>query len=168
MYEYLEVPTAVTMCPRRRSAGCTSLRTSLRSGAAAIAGCAELTDSEAVLPELDEVGERLRPVAHERAAGVGAALRIPELAVAVGDVGVAACPEHEDRNPLVHRVTLVQKQGSVKDLQAKIMEHAMAGEAPPPELLEQMKVAKQRLEDFQQGGGQEVKAHLIIAESALN
>ena len=88
MYEYLEVPTAVTMCLRRRSAGCTSLRTSLRSGAAAIAGCAELTDSEAVLPELDEVGERLRPVAHERAAGVGAALRIPELADAVGDVGV--------------------------------------------------------------------------------
>ena len=97
------------MCPRRRSAGRTSLRTSLRSGAAAIAGCAELTDSEAVLPELDEVGERLRPVAHERAAGVGAALRIPELAVAVGDVGVAACPEHEDRNPLVHRVALCSR-----------------------------------------------------------
>ena len=49
-------------------------------------------------------------------------------------------------------------ESAVKDLQAKIMEHAMAGEAPPPELLEQMKVAKQRLEDFQQGGGQEVKA----------
>jgi len=30
------------------------------------------------------------------------------------------------------------------------MEHAMAGEAPPPELLEQMKAAKQRLEGFQQ------------------
>ena len=49
-------------------------------------------------------------------------------------------------------------ESAVKDLQAKIMEHAMAGGAPPPELLEQMKVAKQRLEDFQQGGGQEVKA----------
>ena len=41
-------------------------------------------------------------------------------------------------------------ESAVKDLQAKIMEHAMAGEAPPPELLEQMKVAKQRLEGFQQ------------------
>ena len=27
-------------------------------------------------------------------------------------------------------------ESAVKDLQAKIMEHAMAGEAPPPELLE--------------------------------
>ena len=41
-------------------------------------------------------------------------------------------------------------ESAVKDLQAKIMEHAMAGEAPPPELLEQMKAAKQRLEGFQQ------------------
>ena len=52
-------------------------------------------------------------------------------------------------------------ESAVKDLQAKIMEHAMAGEAPPPELLEQMKVAKQRLEDFQQGGGQDDIAALL-------
>ena len=61
--------------------------------------------------------------------------------------GQASCFSINIEDPTVLGEAL---ESAVKDLQAKIMEHAMAGEAPPPELLEQMKAAKQRLEGFQQ------------------
>ena len=64
--------------------------------------------------------------------------------------GQASCFSINIEAPTKAAVSGEALESAVKDLQATIMEHAMAGEAPPPELLEQMKVAKQRLEGFQQ------------------